>query len=140
MLRISEMLESSWCMERDGAWQGMARGVHIHTTALLKRFKPQDLEGRTTELLQSAQPFLSFPGKSQETIPYYSRKIAPTSMGDLGGCGTHSIAKRAGGELENPSSVGWPGPALAISTAPTDTDQAQHHLLVPMPDTHSHHT
>lgn len=62
------------------------------------------------------------------------------SMISEGGCGTHSIAKRAGGELENSPPVGRPGPALAISMAPTDTGQAQHHLLVPMPGTHSHHT
>lgn len=77
-------------------------------------------EDHRASAISTAIPFLSFPGKSQETIPYYSRKIAPTSKWDLDGCGIHSIAKRAGEELENPSSVGWPGPALAINTAPTD--------------------
>lgn len=82
----------------------------------------------------------SFPGKCHEIFPYYNRKIVPSSNWGSGGCGTHSIVRRAGGELENPSPVGQPGPALAISVALTDTDQAQHHLLVPVPGTHSHHT
>lgn len=127
---------ATWGMERDGAWQSMARGLQVLITALLKRVKPQDLEGRTTELLQSAQPLLSWEIQGDCSC----RKIAPCSKWGLGGCETHRIVERAGGELENLPPVKWPGPALAIRRAPTDTGQAQHHLLVPKPGTHSYHT
>lgn len=59
----------------------------------------------------------------------------------MGGYGTHGVAKRAGwGDGEHiQRQGGWPGPAPAISMAPTGTDQAQNHLLAPMLGTHNHH-
>lgn len=96
MLRISEMLESSGCCScLDAAWRGMvhgrARGLHVHITALLKSFKAQDSEGRTPELLQSAQPFLSWEIPGDCSI--LQQENAPGSKWGLGGRGTHSIAK-----------------------------------------------
>jgi len=88
-------------MERGSAWQGMARGMCVHITALLKGFKPRDLEERTAELLHPPRPLLS-----QEIATDFSllqQKDGPRSEEGLGGCETHGVAKRADGELENPS-------------------------------------
>lgn len=48
------------CPQRDGARPGTARGLCVHITTLLKGFKSQGLEGRTTELLHPARPLLSW--------------------------------------------------------------------------------
>lgn len=82
-----------------GAQRRMACGMHVHVTALLKGFKAQDLERKTTELLHPVQPLLSWEIPADCSL--LRQKDGPRNEG-LGGCGAHSIAKRAAEELENP--------------------------------------